>query len=324
MSRVSLLSTTMLSGVVGGIFLATVTVKAADLNPVAPPVYKAPPAVYDLYAPAVDGPNAKFVALGGSYINRSLYGACGSLSFPLGGQFGCQLDGIGGRYDNRGMGAVGAHFFSRDPARGLLGLYAAHTHWDIFGGIHVNQVAGEGEVYFGPFTVRGIAGVEWGNSVFTTASTFATIPPVAGGAGAFITTTGIQGFEVRTRFFDKVDLAYYPLPDWKLFVGHRYLGGRHALALGTEIAAPIPGQVKAALFAEGRIGEGDFHGVWGGLKIYFGQKDKPLIRRHREDDPKDWTPEALGSITPTSSSKTSVIPIAPLPPPPPPCVDCLL
>ena len=321
MRRASLLSTTMLSGVVGGVFLATVAVKAADLQPAAPPVYKAPPyAVYDL-APAVDGFNTKFNALGGSYINRPLYGVGGSLSIPLGGQFGFQLDGIGGRYDKRGMGAVGAHFFWRDPAKGLLGLYAAHTHWDIFGGIHVNQAAAEGEVYFGPFTVRGIAGVEWGNSVFTTATTTATIPPVVGGAGAFITTTGIQGFEVRTRFFDKVDFAFYPLPDLKLMIGHRYLGGRHALALGTEFALPVPGPTKPTLFAEGRIGEGDFHGVWGGLKVYFGQKDKPLIRRHREDDPKDWTPEALGSIRPTSSSKTSSIPIPALPNPETPIPD---
>ena len=37
-----------------------------------------------------------------------------------------------------------------------------------------------------------------------------------------------------------------------------------------------------------RAGEGSFHGVWGGVRFYFGQKDKTLIRRHREDDPTDW------------------------------------
>jgi len=46
--------------------------------------------------------------------------------------------------------------------------------------------------------------------------------------------------------------------------------------------------VMTSLFAEGRFGEGDFHGVWAGLRFYFGQKDKSLIRRHREDDPTDW------------------------------------
>ena len=84
--RSTLLSSTMLSGIAGGLLLATVTAKAADLQPVIPaPVYKAPYAVYDPFAPAVDGTNAKFIALGGSYANRSLYGAGGSLSIPLGG-----------------------------------------------------------------------------------------------------------------------------------------------------------------------------------------------------------------------------------------------
>ena len=32
----------------------------------------------------------------------------------------------------------------------------------------------------------------------------------------------------------------------------------------------------ASLFAEGRIGEDDYHGVWGGVRFYFGQNDKTL------------------------------------------------
>ena len=45
----------------------------------------------------------------------------------------------------------------------------------------------------------------------------------------------------------------------------------------------------ASLFVEGRAGE--YTGVWGGLKMYFGKSDKTLIRRHREDDPIKWDPE---------------------------------
>ena len=51
----------------------------------------------------------------------------------------------------------------------------------------------------------------------------------------------------------------------------------------------------ASAFVEGRIGEGDFHGVWGGLRVYFGQKDKPLIDRHRQDDPTVWGVDSLFS-----------------------------
>ena len=67
----------------------------------------------------------------------------------------------------------------------------------------------------------------------------------------------------------------------------------------------------AALFAEGDAGEGWYHGVWVGLRIYFGQKDKTLIRRHREDDPiGDSSAEPLVNIAeslgPSARSVTGV------------------
>jgi hypothetical protein len=40
------------------------------------------------------------------------------------------------------------------------------------------------------------------------------------------------------------------------------------------------------VFAEARIGEGSGgSGGWGGVRFYFGNSDKSLIRRQREDDP---------------------------------------
>ena len=89
-------------------------------------------------------------------------------------------------------------------------------------------------------------------------------------------------------------------------------GGKHAAAFGGEVALPVPGTgAMASLFAEGRAGE--YTGVWGGLKVYLGQKDKTLIRRHREDDPVQWTPESLATI----ANHTTQTPV-PQPPPPPP------
>ena len=110
---------------------------------------------------------------------------------------------------------------------------------------------------------------------------------------------GVHGHvDIETRFFDAVNAAYYVTDNFKAFVGHRYLGGRHAAAIGGEVGIPMGNGKMAALFAEGRVGEDDFRGAWGGLRFYFGQKDKSLIRRHREDDPlNDWIPETLHSIT---------------------------
>ena len=220
--------------------------------------------------------------------NRDLYGGRGAVTVPLGGQWGFQVDGSAGSFDGRFFGGVAGHLFTRDPAKGLVGLYVSHTHWDQVGGVHVTQVAGEGEAYFGRWTLQGIAGVETGNSA-TQVTTVVNDP--------FITDF-TDTVDIRTQFFDQVNLAYYLTDNLKGFVGHRYLGGRHALALGAEYGVPVGGGKMAALYVEGRAGEDDFHGVWGGLRFYFGQKDKPLMLRHREDDPlSDWMAKSLLSIT---------------------------
>src|SRR5262249_52383802 len=155
----------------------------------------------------------------------------------------------------------------RDPSRGLLGVYGAHTRWDKFDGIHVNHVGPEFEWYSGRWTVQGVIGAEFGS-----------------GSSATVGTT-ILTYDITTRLFHQINVASYPIADLKVFAGHRYLGGKNALALGGEYGVPMSRSVMAAVFAEGRVGEGDFRGVWGGLRLYFGQRDKSLIRRHREDDP---------------------------------------
>src|SRR5581483_3621576 len=103
------------------------------------------------------------------------------------------------------FGAAAAHLFWRDPSRGLLGLYGAHTYWDQFGGLSVSHTAVEGEAYLGRFTLQGIAGAEFGDSK--------TI------VGALSTTI----YDGHTRFFDQINLAYYPIDQARVYVGHRYL-----------------------------------------------------------------------------------------------------
>lgn len=267
----------MLSGIVGGVFLMTLTASAAEI------LTKAPQQPFSVEMPAVDGPNGKVDGFLGTFANRDLNGFRASVSAPLAARYGLQLDGAAGRFDSKKFAILAGHLFWRDPAQGLVGLYANHTRWDQFGGVKVSQVAGEAEYYMGPLTLQGIAGVEFGNT-----ATFTTGTPLAG----FV----IQSFDVKSRFFDQINVAYYLNDNWKAFIGHRYLAGKNALALGTEWAMPLSGGKMTSLFVEGRVGEGNFHGVWGGLRVYFGQKDKPLMQRHRQDDPIEWSPESLFSI----------------------------
>ncbi|HVV78616.1 MAG TPA: hypothetical protein VHD59_03240 [Pseudolabrys sp.] len=235
---------------------------------------------------AVDGVNAKISGWGGSFSDEGIGGASGSVSMPIGCGWGVQFDASAASFDSRFLGSLGGHLFWRDPSKALLGAYAAGTYWDQAGGVKIGHLGAEGELYLNRFTLQGLAGVEFGND----------------------TTGGGLTIDTKTRFFDIANVAFYPTDNLKLYVGHRYLAGNHAAAFGAELGIPMQHGMMAALFAEGVAGEHDSHGVIGGLRLYFGQKDKSLIRRHREDDPTDWMSglSGAGATSGNSSSGTLV------------------
>jgi hypothetical protein len=300
-NRSTLRSSTMLSGIVGCTFLAVWTASAAD-----PSVYNKAPIAAPW--PAVDAVNEKMEAFGGSVAGRSLLGVNGSVTFPLGWRYGAQVDGTVGSLDNSATEAIAGHFFWRDPHRALFGLYVNETFWDRNGGVNVGHVAAEGEYYFGHFTLQGIAGVEYGNTATNFAAATAVGPTVA------TTTTLFDTFSVKTRFFDAINLKYYFGDDLSGYLGHRFIGGKNALALGGEIARPLAPGILGSAFVEARVGDGDFHGIWGGLKIYFGPDDKPLIARHRQEDPNNWNTDSLFGILNNHSAggSTTAMSVCPL------------
>lgn len=254
--------------------------------------------------PAVDGINLKVEALGGSLARKSVYGSTGSLIVPLGGQYGLQLDGAAGGFDSRFFAAGGAHLFWRDPSVGLLGVVANHTYWSKFGGLRATQVGAEAEYYLNRWSLSGAAGVETGNA-----------------ASAVVGMT-LQSFDIKTRFFDRLDLSYYVSDDLKLSIGHRYTGGKNALALGLERAFGSSQGLTGTLFAEGRIGEERYEGIWGGLRMYFGADRKPLIQRHRQSDPPGLGPDNLATFGNSQDESQSMSSVSAsgggggLPPPP--------
>lgn len=68
---------------------------------------------------------------------------------------------------------------------------------------------------------------------------------------------------------------------------HRHIAERHATALGGEFQLPQTLlDHGVSNFAEHRIGEDDYKGIWAGARIYLGDS-KSLLRRHREDDPRN-------------------------------------
>ena len=156
--------------------------------------------------------------------------------------------------------------------------------------------------------MQGVAGVEFGNSASRT--NIGVIQTGIPGGTITTTNTFIDRFDVKTRFFDQVNLKYYFNNDFSGYVGHRYLGGRNALALGAELARPLGGGIMGSAFVEGRVGENNNNSVWGGLKLYFGPTDKSLVARHRRDDPGNYTTDMATSTvngkTPTSTGSSSL------------------
>jgi hypothetical protein len=258
-------SLTALLRIAGGILLLSGgTASAADLPAL---ITKAPAVAEPAYLPAVDGLNFKADGFGGTIANRSAYGSQGAVSIPLGGQFGLQLDGALGGFDDRFFASGGAHAFWRDPSRGLAGLYTSNTFWDRMGGTYVSRFGGEGALYLNRWTLEGTAGVETGSRKSEI-------------VGSIINT-----IDIRTRFFDQISASYYLTDDLRVSIGHAYTDGRNMLTLGGEWGFRVSERTMGSLFVEGRAGEGDFHGIYGGLRFYFGNHDKSLIRRNREDDP---------------------------------------
>jgi hypothetical protein len=217
--------------------------------------------------PAVDGLNAKIAGFGGAVEEQALYGGAGSVTLPLGQRFGLQLDGLVTGFDSEGQGDVtiagtAAHLFWRDPAQGLLGAYGHYIHADAFDGVDIFAGGVEGALYWGQFTLEGVAGVEGGE-----------------------VDTSFGNFDIDTRFFDVAQVAWYPVDDLKLSAGHIYSLDQHAALFGAEWGLDAGSGIMASLFANGSVSEDGDGAVLGGLRLYFGQQPKPLIRRHREDDP---------------------------------------
>jgi hypothetical protein len=83
--RKTLLRTTMLSGIVGALYLSGNLARAAESA-------RSPDGYPSWYAPAVDGVNGRIEGLGGSLNQKGLAGGQAAVAVPLGGQWGFQVD----------------------------------------------------------------------------------------------------------------------------------------------------------------------------------------------------------------------------------------
>jgi hypothetical protein len=209
--------------------------------------------------PAVSAINGKLATEGGavgSGGDSSGVGlVTGSLTTPLGHAFGLQVDGTAGTAFNDFFGGGAAHLFWRDPAIGLFGPVATMAAGS---GIRLGWYGAEAELYAGLLTFGAWVGYH----------------DAVSDRFGFAANSGYYGGRVTV----------YPIPDLALSLS---AGSEFNRVTGTatlEFQPDLFARRNVAFYVNGAVGENASYGVTAGLRIYFGP-DKPLIRRHREDDP---------------------------------------
>lgn len=217
--------------------------------------------------PAVSGINGKIDYAGGVMESETSHNFSGSLSLPVGNRFGFQGDLLVSSISDRDPVGGAGHFFWRDPSMGLLGVAGGVLEEDDASSY---QALVEGQYYAGKFTVSGHVGV--GHLSYDNPAPFIDSDP--------------------TEFTGSVSLDYYVTGNLRLGAGYTHAFQNHLGVLQAEYQTPWNG---LALTAEYARGSHSYDHVLFGVRFYFG-KDKPLIDRHRQDDPPNLAQRILSGI----------------------------
>jgi hypothetical protein len=216
---------------------------------------------------AVSALNGKISAEGGITSGDGAGLANASITAPIGKHFGFQGDASAGKVLGDFAGSVGGHFFTRDPERYLVGIEGGYA---TASSAHIQRMGGEAELYINRFTFSGKAAYQFGD----TSQKIKFLDGFVGGAG----------------------LTVYPIENLSI-------GGGASLNTGTlsgygeaEYQPAFFGNKSLSFFTRGQM-DGEHKGtIMAGIRLYIGQ-DKPLIRRHREDDPPSFMNGGSSQLT---------------------------
>jgi hypothetical protein len=241
---------------------------------------------------AVSAINGK-VEFGGGFADDSDHSSDGvfyggaSLSVPLGNMFGLQADLAAKNMFNDTAVGGNVHLFTRDPNSYLLGVIAGYGD---AGKANGAWAGGEAEFYLGNVSIEASAG-------------YLNVDPSNGHS--------------KDKAFAFGDVAFYPVENFRLALGASSVAGfesGHATAEYLLDAMPVSFKVK------GEVGENKFAAVTAGVSFYFGgdSSTKSLMRRHREDDPRNKVLDIFGAGAAAFGNGGGVA-AAVTPPPPPVC-----
>jgi hypothetical protein len=211
--------------------------------------------------PAVSGVNGKVEFSAGlaeldDFDNDGVFQGGASLSFPLGATFGMQADiAAADQFDDTMFGGT-LHLFTRDPGSYLFGIAGGAATSD---DADLYYVGPEAEFYLGSLSIE-----LWGGYL----------------------NADVDGSSSDDEMFGFADLALYATDDFRIALGAHSIAGFESAHIGLEWQMGEVG-LPLSLTADLRAGEDDLFSATAGFKFYFGGEDKSLIRRHREDDPRN-------------------------------------
>ena len=223
---------------------------------------------------AVSGPNGKVDFSTGNMDGNSGNNFMGSFAFPLGTNFGFQVDALFTDVADRDFYGTGAHLFWRDSEKGFFGIVAGGVHEE-----YLESWAGglEGELYLGDFTLGAQGGVA--NMDYDL------------GALPFFNTD-------QTEYYAIADVGFYPTDNLLLSLSHTRAFGNGMTQAQVEYQTPLAG---VSLFADVGQGEYNYDHALVGIRYYFGAKEKSLKCRHRQDDPQNMLNAILYNVGTSSA-----------------------
>jgi hypothetical protein len=211
--------------------------------------------------PAVSGINGKIQASAGwqaidGFSDDFLFRGGASLSIPVGNRFGLQADfAAADSFDDTAVGGT-LHAFTRDPNAYLFGAIGGFAS---VGSADIWYAGPEVELYADSISLEATGG--WMN----------------------VNVAGISS----DKMFGIADVALYATENLRLNLGVSSIADFESGHAGLEwnladMGAPV------SFNLDGRIGENNYRAITAGFTFYFGgDNNKSLIRRHREDDPRN-------------------------------------
>jgi hypothetical protein len=203
--------------------------------------------------PAVSDTNGWLGVSAGDFHNNRQSGFGGGVEVgiaqPLGQYLGAQGRGYFGSVSHDTLVSVDGYIFWRNPAQGLIGPHVMYTESD---NIYETLYGMHGEAYVNNLTVV----VEGGEDHQNTR---------------------------KWSGYGEAIVHWYIKPNWKVDTGYLHLDKDNVGQVGTEYQLGLSSLPGLSIFADAGAGSDSLGYGFIGLRYYFGD-DKPLMRRHREDN----------------------------------------